>query len=435
MSLGWPVKPQSGVPAYRPRVADQQLRTRLDALGAVVIEGVKGCGKTATARELAASEVLLDVDVSAAEAVGIDPRLVLGGPVPRLIDEWQRAPRIWDAVRRAVDDRGEVGQFILTGSATPRDDVPRHSGAGRISVLRMRTMTLAEQGVAAPTISTAQLLKGAVVEPARSDLTFTTYVERIVVGGWPQLLGCSEIVAQRFLAGYLDAIVEHDIDEVSGGRRNPRLVRRFMHAYAQLTAHPATLATIVSRARDHRQDDVALGRADGPSRFAAEPYLDALRRMMIVDEVPAWDPSVRSAARLTVTEKRLLADPSLAAALLGSSSQRLLSDLRTLGFLFEALVAHDLRVYAEAAGASLYHYRERDGRLEVDLVVEGADGNWAAFEVKLGDDAVGSAAVSLLRLADRVARPPSALVVVTTGAYAYRRDDGVSVIPLGCLGP
>jgi len=408
----------------------------LDALGAVVIEGVKGCGKTATAREIAASEVLLDVDVAAAQAVGIDPRLVLAGAVPRLIDEWQRAPRVWDAVRRAVDDRSEVGQFILTGSATPRDDVARHSGAGRISVLRMRTMTLAEQGIADLTISTERVLAGEEIEPARSDLDFMTYVERIVVGGWPQLLGSSETAAQQFLAGYLDAIVEHDIDEVSGGRRNPRLVRRFMHAYAQLTAHPAALATIVSRARDQGEDEVADGRrTEGPSRLGAEPYLDALRRMMVVDEIPAWDPSVRSAARLTVTEKRLLADPSLAAALLGSSSQRLLSDLRTLGFLFEALVAHDLRVFAEASGASLYHYRERDGRLEVDLVVEGPDGNWAAFEVKLGDDAIDGAAASLLRLVGRVARPPSALAVITTGPYAYRRNDGVYVIPLGCLGP
>lgn len=420
---------------YRARVNDRQLRDRLDALGAVVIEGVKGCGKTATARELAASEVLLDVDVAAAQAAGVDPRLILDGPVPRLIDEWQREPRVWDAIRRAVDDRGKSGQFILTGSATPRDDVARHSGAGRISLLRMRTMTLAEQGVAHPAISTTELLTGGQVEPARSPVGFATYVERIVGGGWPQLVDASESVARQFMVGYLDAIVEHDITEVSGGRRNPRLVRRFMHAYAQLTAHPATTATIVARARDQSIDEDAGGKSEGPSRYTAEPYLDALRRMMIVEEIPAWDPSLRSAARLTLTEKRLLADPSLAAGLLGCSSQRLLSDLRTLGFLFEALVAHDLRVYAEAAGASLYHYRERDGRLEVDLVLESPDGDWAAFEVKLGDHAVEAAATSLLRLAKRVTRPPSGLVVVTTGAYAYRRDDGVHVIPLGCLGP
>lgn len=416
-------------PGYRPRVADRQLAERLLGLGAVVIEGVKGCGKTATAREVAASEVLLDVDVSAAQAARVDPRLVLAGPVPRLIDEWQREPRVWDAVRRAVDDRGEAGQFILTGSATPRDDVVRHSGAGRISVLRMRTMTLVEQGVATPAVSTSALLAGDELVPARSEIDFETYVERVVIGGWPQLLGASEDVARQFLAGYLDTIVEHDIDEVSGARRDPRLVRRFMHAYAQLTAHPAPMATIIARARSDS------GQGEGPSRFTAVPYLDALRRMMVVDEIPAWDPSLRSASRLTSTEKRLLADPSLSAALLGASSQRLLTDLNTLGFLFEGLVAHDLRVYAEAADASLYHYRERDGRLEVDLVVERPDGNWAAFEVKLGAAGEDAAATSLLRLAARVEREPAALVVVTTGEYAYRREDGVYVVPLGALGP
>src|SRR5680860_1371164 len=338
-------------PGYRPRVADRQLAERLLGLGAVAIEGVKGCGKTRRGSTLAASEVLLDVDVSAAQAARVDPRLVLAGPVPRLIDEWQREPRVWDAVRRAVDDRGEAGQFILTGSATPRDDVVRHSGAGRISVLRMRTMTLVEQGVATSAVSTSALLAGDELVPARSEIDFETYVERVVVGGWPQLLGASEDVARQFLAGYLDTIVEHDIDEVSGARRNPRLVRRFMHAYAQLTAHPASMATIIARARSDG------GQGEGPSRFTADPYLDALRRMMVVDEIPAWDPSLRSASRLTSTEKRLLADPSLSAALLGASSQRLLTDLNTLGFLFEALVAHDLRVYAEAADASLYHYR------------------------------------------------------------------------------
>ena len=416
-------------PGYRPRVADRHLGERLLGLGAVVIEGVKGCGKTATAREVAASEVLLDVDVSAAQAARVDPRLVLAGPVPRLIDEWQREPRVWDAVRRAVDDRGEAGQFILTGSATPRDVVARHSGAGRISVLRMRTMTLVEQGVATPAVSTSALLAGDELVPARSEIDFETYVERVVIGGWPQLLGASEDVARQFLAGYLDTIVEHDIDEVSGARRDPRLVRRFMHAYAQLTAHPASMATIIARARSDG------GHGEGPSRFTVDPYLDALRRMMVVDEISAWDPSLRSASRLTLTEKRFLADPSLSAALLGASSQRLLTDLNTLGFLFEALVAHDLRVYAEAEDASLYHYRERDGRLEVDLVVERPDGNWAAFEVKLGAAGEDAAATSLLRLAERVEREPAALVVVTTGEYAYRREDGVYVVPLGALGP
>ncbi|MGD9696090.1 MAG: ATP-binding protein [Thermoleophilia bacterium] len=415
---------------YLPRLADGLLTARLAAIGAVAIEGVKGCGKTATARRVAASEVLLDVDPQALQAVGIDPRLILDGATPRLIDEWQRAPAIWDAVRRAVDDRGRPGQFILTGSATPTDTAARHSGAGRFSVLTMRTMTLPEKGATVSTVSVGDLLRGDPIEPSRSDLAFADYLDHIVTGGWPQLIGASTDAARTFLEGYLDIIVDHDIAEISGGRRNPRLVRRFLHAYAQLTAHPAHLSTILARA-----DDTAGDPGGAPSRSAAEPYLDALRRMMIVDEIPAWDPSLRSSSRLTATPKRMLADPSLAAALLDASTGRLARDLHTLGFLFEALVAHDLRIHAEAAGGRCYHYREREGRLEVDYVIETPAGDWAAFEVKLGAAAVDDAARSLLRLAERVFRPPAALAVVTAGAYAYTRDDGVAVIPLGCLGP
>ncbi|WP_426564335.1 DUF4143 domain-containing protein [Angustibacter sp. McL0619] len=206
-------------------------------------------------------------------------------------------------------------------------------------------------------------------------------------------------------------------------------MRRLLHAYAQLTAHPATVSTILRRARGEADDDIA------PSRFSAAPYLDALRRMMIVDELPAWDPKVRSRARLTATQKRLLADPSLSASLLNCSSTRLLKDIETLGFQFEALVAHDLRVHAEAVGFSLYHYRERDGRLEVDLVAESIDGTWAAFEVKLGGNQEDEAAANLLRLRERVEQSPSVLAIITATAYGYQRKDGVWVLPLGLLGP
>ena len=414
---------------YLPRVADSQLESRLAAMGAVVIEGVKSCGKTATARQFAASEVLLDADPDASRALDIDPQIVLEGVTPRLLDEWQRAPRLWDLVRRAVDDRGELGQFILTGSATPRDDFPRHSGAGRIATLRMRTMTLVEQQVTMPTVSLSGLMKGDVVASTHCGLVFRDYVHHIVVGGWPQLVGAGEAASRVFLDGYIDAIIQHDIDEVSGAARNPRLVRRFLHAYAQLTAHTASLSTIIARTRDDAGEPV------GPTRYAAQPYLDALMRMMIVDEIPAWDPSVRSSKRLVSTTKRMLGDPSLAVALLGMSSQRLLSDLQTLGFLFESLVAHDLRVYAEAANASCFHYREHDGRLEVDYVIEDRSGEWIGVEVKLGDSQIDLAAQSLKRLAARVPRAPKALVVVTSGSYGYLREDGVHVVPLGCLGP
>lgn len=414
---------------YLPRLADGILDRQLRAMGAVLIEGVKACGKTETARQRAASEVLLDADPDAELRAAIDPRLLLDGDTPRLLDEWQRVEPLWDAVRRAVDDRGSPGQFILAGSATPADDIKRHSGAGRFSTLRMRTMTLTEKQATTPSVSVAGLLAGEPPAPSNSPVAVPEYLSHIAIGGWPALIDAGEVTARDFLDGYLDVIVESDIAEVSGAPRNPRLVYRFLHAYAQMVSQTAHLSTIMKRA----------GEADGgetglPARNTAETYLNALRRMMIIDEVPAWAPSVRSSKRLTVIPKRQLADPSLAAALLDMSTGRMLDDLETTGFLFENLVAHDLRVYAEAARASIYHYREAEGRLEVDYVVETRDGDWMGVEVKLGHAEIDAACDSLRRLADRVKRKPKALVVMTGTSLAYTREDGVHVVPLGLLG-
>ncbi len=415
---------------YLPRLADGILNDQLGAMGAVLIEGVKGCGKTATARQRAVSEVLLDTDPEAERRAALDPRLLLDGDTPRLLDEWQRTPRVWDAVRRAVDDRGLPGQFILTGSATPNDETQCHSGAGRFGIVRMRTMTLTEKQAVSPSVSVTELLLGTAPRPANSSVTVRDYLNHIAVGGWPLLAGSDEKAARTYLDGYLDIIVERDIDEVSGGPRNPRLVRRFLHAYAQMVSQAANLSTIMRRAGDDVDGD-----ADAPGRHTAQIYLDALRRMMIVDEVPAWDPPVRSSKRLTTTPKRHLGDPSLAAVLLQMSPERMLADLETAGFLFESLVAHDLRIYAEGAGASCFHYREAEGRLEVDYVLEDRDGDWIGVEVKLGESELDKAADSLHRLADRVVRKPKALVVVTGTSLAYAREDGVHVVPLGLLGP
>lgn len=415
---------------YLPRLADAVLSAQLGAMGAVLVEGMKGCGKTATARQIAASEVLLDSDPNAAMRVELDARLVLDGPTPRLLDEWQRAPRLWDVARRAVDDRSIPGQFILTGSATPDDEIPRHSGAGRFGSIRMRTMTLVEKAATTPAMSVAELLRGIAPSPANSPVTVREYLHHIAVGGWPFLVGADETTARTFLDGYLELIIEHDIGEVSGTSRSPRLVRRFLHAYAQMVSQPATVSAILRRARDDHDAEPGT-----PSRYAAEPYLEALRRMMIVDEVPAWDPAVRSSKRPIATVKRHLGDPSLAATLLQMSSERMLADLETTGFLFESLAAHDLRIYAEAAGADCFHYREAEGRLEVDYVLETRDGDWVGVEVKLGESEIGNAASSLLKLADRVPRKPKALAVVTGTSLAYTREDGVHVVPLGLLGP
>ncbi len=423
------VVPSSTRP-YLPRLADGLLDGQLGAMGAVLIEGVKGCGKTATARQRAASEVLLDTDPEAELRAALDPRLLLDGESPRLLDEWQRTPRVWDAVRRAVDNRGLPGQFILTGSATPNDNTQRHSGAGRFGIVRMRTMTLVEKQAISPSVSVADLFLGTAPAPANSPVTIRDYLHHIALGGWPLLVGADERTARTYLDGYLDIIVERDINEVSGGPRNPRLVRRFLHAYAQMVSQTANLSTIMKRAREEFDDGT-----DVPGRHTAQVYLDALQRMMIVDEVPAWDPSVRSSKRLATTPKRHLGEPSLAAALLQMSPERMLTDLETTGFLFESLVAHDLRIYAEAVGATCLHYREAEGRLEVDYILENRDGDWIGVEVKLGEGELDKAADSLHRLAKRVVRKPKALVVVTGTSLAYTREDGVHVVPLGLLGP
>ncbi len=394
-----------------------------------MIEGPKACGKTETARQYARSEILLDIDPEAQRAAALDARLILPGAVPRLIDEWQREPLIWDAVRREVDVRRSPGQFILTGSATPQDNAIRHSGAGRMTVVRLRPMTLFEQGFSPGTVSLAELLDGCDPPTGTSTLDLPTYAERIVIGGWPGLIGRPVHDAIAFVSGYIDTIVEHDIDIISGARRNPRLVRRFLQAYAQLIAHPAKLSTIVERAR-------GIANGEAPSRWTAEPYLDALGRLMVVDDIEAWNPELRSRTRLMTTPKRYLVDPSLAAGLMECDPSRLLGDLNMLGYLFESLVARDVRVYATAANASVYHYRERAGELEVDLIVERRDGAWVGIEVKIGSNMIDAAARALLRLAStRAVRPAAALVILTGTEYAYRRDDGVTVVPLGLLGP
>jgi uncharacterized protein len=413
---------------YLPRLADSELADRLGAMGAVSIEGPKACGKTATARQCSSSHVLLDLDANALATAALDPRLILRGRVPRLLDEWQRAPLVWDAVRRAVDDRASTGQFILTGSATPADDVVRHSGAGRISLMRMRPLSLFEQRHSLGDISLAALRDGIQSHHTKSELTFDDYLERIIFGGWPQLTDATMKTAQIFIRDYLSVIVDHDINEISGARRDPRLVRRFLHAYAQLTAHPAQMTTILSRAQGENND--------GPSRWSAEPYFRALQRMMILDDVEAWSPHLRSRTRLLGRPKRHLVDPSLAAGIMKCTPARLRADLTTLGFLFESLATRDLRIYTEFLGGDVFHYREHSAALEVDLIAEWPDGRWIGVEVKLGGAEIDAAAATLLKLASaRIATPPAALMVLTGTEYGYRRADGVWVVPLGSLGP
>lgn len=414
---------------YLPRVVDAELAASLASVGAVLVEGPKACGKTETARQAARSEVRLDVDAQARATAALDPSLLLDGPTPRLIDEWQRVPAIWDHVRRTVDDRQAAGQFILAGSAVPADDETRHSGAGRFIRLRMRPMTLWESGHSTGAISFAALLGGEAARAIDPGLTIRDIADRLAVGGWPGHLGEPVASAQRRLRGYIGEIARVDAHHVDGVRRDPQVVTRLLRSLARNVA----TATAITRLR------ADVNGSDGTMKEeTVSSYLGALARLMITEDLPAWSPGLRSRTRLRAAAVRHFVDPSIAVAAMRASPERLLAEPKWFGFLFESLVVRDLRVFAQALDAEVYHYRDESG-LEADAIVETADGRWAAFEVKLGHGEIEAAASHLRKLRDRVdvgaIGEPLALGVITGTGYGYVRTDGVAVIPIGALAP
>ena len=421
----------SDLASYRPRLADRELLERLAAASAVLIEGPKACGKTATARRIARSEVFLDIDHNARQAAAIDPDMILAGDAPRLLDEWQFVPEIWNHVRRAADLQPGKGKFILTGSAAPTDDLVRHSGAGRIARLRMRTLSLFEQGHASGDVSLGALLSGAPEAAADPGLTVPDIVELICRGGWPGTLDNSLDQAMRFVRDYIDELRRTDVERTVGVRHNPNRVLRLMQSLARNTATEARLTTLAK--------DVA-GSGEIVQERTISDYMDALRRLFVIEELPPFSPHLRSRARLRRAAKQHFSDPSITVAATRANPQQLRSDFNYLGLLFESLVVRDLRVHAAIHDAELSHYRDNTG-LEVDAIIQTAAGVWLPVEVKLGSTAaiIDEAAATLLKFKDRVdasrmGEPPSLLVVTATG-YAYRRPDGVTVTPIGALGP
>jgi predicted AAA+ superfamily ATPase len=415
--------------AYELRVVDAELRQRLAAMGAVVIEGPKACGKTQTAMQIAGSSVLLDTDVSARRALAVEPSLVLNGKAPRLLDEWQVEPQLWNLVRREVDNRRLSGQFILTGSAVPQDDAERHTGAGRFSLLRMRPMTLFETGQSTGAMSLTELMAGNVSNSGATSLTIPDIAERITMGGWPAQQSKSVRDATRAARDYLEQVQQVDVDRVAGGRRDPVKVGRLLNSLARNVATEATTIVLAADA----------GGSDGPlARNTVSDYLNALERLMIVENQPAWSPHLRSRAILRSKPKRHFVDPSLAAAALSAGPDRLMADLELMGFLFKSLVIRDLRVFAQPLDGRVFHYRDNNG-VEVDAIVQLADGRWGAFEVKLGQAMIDGAAENLLRFEKLIdvhkSGSPVVLAVICGTGFAYRRADGVVVIPIGALGP
>lgn len=420
---------------YLPRIADERLAWQLKISGAVQIEGPKWCGKTSTGKQIARSSVFLqDPDTSPALLVLADskPSVILEGEKPRLIDEWQMAPQIWDAVRFSVDQNGQRGQYILTGSATPKKR-PAHSGVGRISRLQMSTMSLYETGESSGSVSLKTLFEtssnpdqqtvGAI---AKLDIMDLAYV--VCRGGWPQAVTEDDHeIALAQASNYVTEMFDSDIDELEGKRRNSTWLRSIMRSYARNISTEASLSTI----RNDMQ-------GDQPSDVTVAEYIDALKRAFVIQDMEAWNPKLRSKTAVRTSPTRHFCDPSIAAVMLGATPEKLIHDFDTFGLLFESLCIHDLRVYADAMGGDVKHYRDKTG-LEADAVVVLPDGRWGAIEVKMGNSRIEEGVQHLLKLANRVESKhegkPSFLMVLTSTQTAYKRDDGVFVVPLATLAP
>lgn len=420
---------------YISRVSETSIRQALAAAPMVLLEGAKGCGKTWTGLSMARSMLLLDADADDLAIARASPRNALrNGPFPKLVDEYQRIPELWNVIRGVCDEGREPGRFVLTGSAEKVDDVTRHSGAGRLIRVRMRPMSLLETGHSTGEVSLRSLMAGTPpVAAGAGEVSLRACAEIICVGGWPRHLGVPSETAQRLLAGYLNETIRADLPLETGVRRDPGKVMRLLRSHAR---HTATIATQVSLARDTAGDGPPL------SRHTASGYLDAMHRLFVLDDLDGWVPAMRSKSVLRQSPKRHMADPSLATAALRVGPEQLTADLRTLGLLFESLAVRDLRVYAEAHDMSVWHYHD-DKHRELDAVIEHPDGRWVAVEVKLGGvpSALDEAAESLLAVARQAVKhsrrdPPAAQVLLTAlGHQAYRRPDGVDVVPLSLLGP
>lgn len=421
-----------GSDEYMPRIADDLLAAKLRQAGAVVIRGPKWCGKTETALKHSKSALFMqdpDQRMSNQMLAESKPSILLRGEKPRLIDEWQEAPQLWDAVRFSVDRECEIGLYILTGSATPKEK-PRHSGAGRMSFLDMRTMSLYESRESTGEVSLLALFDAPEDIEGVSNSDVETIAFQVSRGGWPSAVTMTDQSAAMETAhNYLTAVAEEDISNVDGVSRNPDHARLVMRSFARCVGSQMAVSSM---------SKMVNAQGSEMSRPTFSAYLGALRNLSIIEDLNAWEPSLRAKARISRTPKRYFADPSLAAAALGASPDTLLKDMPTLGMLYEALCIRDLRVYAQKNHGQVFFYRDNVG-LEADAVVALRDGRWGLVEIKLNQSQADAASDSLRRVANKVDQTimgaPSFLLVVTADGYAYRRNDGVYVVPIGCLKP
>jgi len=414
---------------YVTRLIEGDLIEKMAASGAVLIKGPKSCGKTATAKQFAKSLLEMDRDIQVPVMMATNPRLLLAGEVPRLIDEWQVYPEIWNYVRHEVDDRKAKGQFLLTGSANPNDDIKQHSGAGRFTVLQMDTMTWQELGFSSGVCKMSDLLQGVLIDYNEPGVSLDFIIERLCIGGWPGLIKESTKNALKMNRGYIDLLCEVDMSRISGVKRDPNKVRSLLRSIARNSATLVDNKTL--------EQDVKTIDKNELSRNSITDYLDALSRLMVLYEQPAFNPHIRSSASLRKSPKRHLCDTSLAVASLGLDQESLLKDIRYTGFLFESLVIHELNVYAKANDATLFHYNDSYGN-EIDAIVQKRNGDYAAFEIKLGVGYIEEAATNLKKFAATIDTSkmelPKSLNIISGTSMNYRRPDGINVISLASLG-
>lgn len=414
---------------YKQRISDRELQRKLNSSGAVLIRGAKACGKTESAKQIAKSILNVDTDDQVQALLDIAPNRLLYGETPRLIDEWQTQPKLWEFIRREVDERQKDAQFILTGSANPEESINMHSGAGRFTIVDMRTMSWQEMGLSSGKVSLASLFQGQKIDiyDEATDLEFI--IERMIIGGFPGSLRKKMSQSTDVNRAYIELLAEVDMSRVSQVKRDPVKVKSLLRSLARNTA---TLADITSLESDVLQKDNI-----GITRPTLYDYLDTLNRLMILEDQPAWNTHIRSTYSLRKSPKRHFTDVCLAIAALGADEKSLLNDLKFTGFLFESLVTHDLRVYAQANDAKVYHYRDSSGS-EVDCIVQKYNGDWCAFEIKLGTGQIEEAALKLKKFVSIVdtnkTKPPQSLNIVTGTGISYTRQDGINVISLASLG-
>lgn len=419
---------------YKPRIVDEILVKKLEAKGAVLIEGPKWCGKTTTALQQAKSVLRMDNPLEKEQNLTLsklNPQRLLNGDNPRLIDEWQIAPTLWDTVRYEVDQRGKMGQFILTGSAVPPDTKEiTHSGTGRFTWLTMRPMSLYESGDSTGQVSLKSLFEGNLNVDGENLLDIDKLSFLICRGGWPQAVGLKTEVALQQAFDYYDAVVKSDINRADGVNKNPERVKRIMKSYARNQGSQIA-STVIAQ-------DIAVNEAETVNEDTVHSYIEALKKIFVVEDMPAWNPNLRSKSAIRTSDTRYYVDPSIATASLGAGPEDLINDLRTFGLFFETLCVRDLRVFAESLDGSVYHYRD-NANLECDTVVHLRNGSYGLIEIKLGgNDLIDEGARNLLKLKNKLdtskmKEPSFLMVLIGVGKYAYRREDGVLVVPIGCL--